>query len=77
MCSGINATGHADRGVTVTFWVARELYMGGFIVFVFLGLDCGKIDTRIESVASVLNEKRLVTEIVKSQSLSRSRASYT
>ena len=51
--------------------------MNNFIIFKFFGLEYGKIDTRIESVASVLDEKRLVTEIVTSQSLSRSGASYT
>ena len=51
--------------------------MNNLIIFEFLGLEYGKIDTRIKSVTSVLDEKRLVTKIVTSQSLSRSRASYT
>ena len=41
----------------------RELYINEFIIFELLDLEYGKIDTRIESVASVLNEKLLVTEI--------------
>ena len=47
-----------------------------FIIFEFLGLEYGKIDTRIKSVTSVLDEIRKVTENVTSQSLSRSRARY-
>ena len=41
------------------------------IVFEFLGLEYDKIDTKIESVASVFDEIRQVTEIVTSKSLSR------
>ena len=51
--------------------------MNNFIIFEFLGFEYGKIDTRIESVASVLTKKRLVTEIMTSHSVSRSRASFT
>jgi len=57
--------------------VMREFRIDTFIIFEFLGLEYGEIDTKIESVASVLDEIRQVTEIVTSQSLSRSRASYT
>ena len=55
----------------------REWYVISFLIFEFLDLEYGKIDTKIESVASVLDEIRQVTEIVTSQSLSRSRVSST
>ena len=55
--------------------VTREFRVDTFIIFDFLGLEYGNIDTKIESVASVLDEIRQVTEIVTSQSLSRSRVS--
>ena len=55
----------------------KSLYINNFTIFEFLGLEYGKIDTKIKSVASVLDEIRQVTEIVTSQSLSKSRASYT
>ena len=61
---------HGNRDVTVTVKVTRELYINDFIILEFLGLEYGKIDTRIKSVTSVLDEIRKVTEIVTSQSLS-------
>ena len=57
--------------------VMREFRIDTFIIFELLSLEYGEIDTKIESVASVLDEIRQVTEIVTSQSLSRSRVSYT
>ena len=68
MCSRINTTGHGNRDVTVTFHVTREFYVDTFIIFGFLSLEYGKIDTRNESVTSVFDEIQMVTEIVTSQS---------
>ena len=36
--------------------VTGEFRVDTFIIFEFLGLEYGKIDTKIESVASVLDE---------------------
>ena len=44
-------TGHGNRDVTVTFQVMHEFYIDKFIILEFLGLEYGKIDTKIESVA--------------------------
>ena len=60
MCSRINTTGHGNRDVTVTFHVTREFYVDTFIIFGFLSLEYGEIDTRIESVSLVSPEMRKV-----------------
>ena len=69
-------TGHGNRDVTVTFQVTREFYVDTFIIFEFLSLDYGKIDTNIDNVSCVVEKIWQVTEIVTSQSLSRSRVSF-
>ena len=46
-------------------------------MFEFLRLEYGKLDNKIDLVSFVLEEIRQVTEIVTSQSLSRSRTSST
>ena len=56
---------------SVPFYVTRELYINKFIIIKIHGLEYSKIDTKIESVASVFDEIRQVMEIVTSQSLSR------
>ena len=53
-------TGHGNRDVTVTFQVTREFYVDTFIIFGFLSLEYGEIDTRIESVSFVLPEMQKV-----------------
>ena len=57
--------------------VMREFRIDASIIFELLSLESCEIDTKIESVTSVFDEIRQVTEIVTSKSLSRSRASYT
>ena len=56
ICSRINTTGHGNRDVRVTFQVTREFYVDTFIIFGFLSLEYGEIDTRIESVSFVSPE---------------------
>ena len=68
----------------------RELYIDNFIIFEFLGLEYGEIDTNIDIVSFIVVRINTtghgyrdvtatfqVTEIVTSQSLSRSRVSST
>ena len=51
--------------------------MNNFLIFESLGLEYGKIDTKIDPVSFVLDEIQQVTKIVTSQSLARSHASST
>ena len=68
ICIERNTKGHGNRDVTVTVYVTREFYIVRFIIF-----SCSAASNMVKStprsslhVASVLDEKRLVTEIVTS-----------
>ena len=67
-------TGHGIREVCHCLVHAYKFYMNYFIIFEFLSLEYGNTDAKI--VSHLSEEIKQVTEIVTSQLLSRTRASY-
>ena len=69
-------TGHGIREVCHCLVHAYKFYMDYLIIFEFLSLEYGNTNAKIVSVSHLSEEIKQVTEIVTSQLLSRSRASY-